>query len=86
MYEFYYDFLKEKYGNKCKFICRDTNSFMLQIESEDFYEDFNVESDHYDFSNYPTDHPLYSETNKKVIGKFKDELGGDPIKQVIALR
>ena len=29
--------------------------------------------DNYDFSNYPEDHPLYSEDNKKVIGKFKDE-------------
>ena len=29
--------------------------------------------DLFDLSNYPVDHPLYDETNKKVIGKFKNE-------------
>ena len=30
------------------------------------------DKDWYDFSNYPSDYPLYSDENKKVIGKFKD--------------
>ena len=40
----------------------------------------------YDTSNYPKDHPLYSETNKKVLGKMKDECGGDAIYEVVAVR
>ena len=42
--------------------------------------------DGYDFSNYPKDHPLYDETNKKVIGKLKDECAGAPIAEYIGLR
>ena len=42
--------------------------------------------DEYDFSDYPTDHPLYDETNKKVIGKLKDECAGAPIAEYIGLR
>jgi len=39
-----------------------------------------------DTSNYPKNHPLYDATNKKVLGKMKDECGGEPIEEVIALR
>ena len=42
--------------------------------------------DEYDLSDYPTDHPLHDETNKKVIGKFKDECAGVPIAEYIGLR
>ena len=40
----------------------------------------------YDFSDYPKDHPLCDETNKKVIGKMKDECAGTPIAEYIGLR
>ena len=42
--------------------------------------------DEYDFSGYATDHPLYDETNKKVIGKLKDECADAPIAEYIGLR
>jgi hypothetical protein len=44
------------------------------------------ESDKYDFSDYPKDHPLFSEMNKKVIGKFKDETSSKPISEFCGLR
>ena len=37
-------------------------------------------AEHFDFSNYPTTHRLYSIENKAVLGKFKDETAGEPIK------
>ena len=40
----------------------------------------------YDFSNYPKNHPLYDTSNKKVIGKFKDELGGAIMEEFVGLR
>jgi hypothetical protein len=40
----------------------------------------------YDFSNFPSDHKLYSEDNKKVSGKFKDEEVGKNIEGFMALR
>ena len=43
-------------------------------------------AEHFDFSNYPTTHPLYSIENKAVLGKFKDETAGEPIEEFIGLR
>ena len=42
--------------------------------------------DIYDFSDYPKNHPCYSETNKKVVGKFKDECAGKVISEYVGLR
>ena len=42
--------------------------------------------DDYDFSDYPKDHQLYDESNKKVIGKMKDECAGVSIAEYIGLR
>ena len=39
MYEFYYDDLKPKYGDKVRLCYMDTDSFILHIETEDFYKD-----------------------------------------------
>lgn len=41
---------------------------------------------YFDFSDYPKEHPLYDATNKKVIGKFKDELNGHIMSQMVALK
>jgi hypothetical protein len=43
-------------------------------------------SDMYDTSDFPPDHFLHSNENKKVIGKFKDETNGDPILEFVGLR
>ena len=40
----------------------------------------------YDTSNYPKDHPLFDDRNKKVLGKMNDECGGDVIEEVVAVR
>ena len=40
----------------------------------------------FDFSDYPEDHFLYSDRNKKVIRILKDELNGKVIKEIIALK
>ena len=45
--------------------------------TEDVYKGMQENSWLYDTSNYPKDHQLYNKTNKKVLGKMKDECGGD---------
>ncbi len=40
------------------------------------YEDFKEINDEMDFSGYDSSHPNYDTTNKKVLGKFKDEMDG----------
>ena len=83
---YYYEGLKKQYGDKCELLYTDTDSFVLEIETEDIYEDMAAERDLYDTSNYPNENPLYSEVNKKVLGKMKDECGGTPIEEVVCLR
>ena len=56
----------------------DTDSFAIHIKTEEFYEDIvnDVEKWLFDTSNYDDNRPLPIGKNKKVIGLFKDQLGG----------
>ena len=79
MYEFWYDYLKRKYGDKAQLCYMDTDSFIIHIVTEDFYKDIvdNV-NDWFDTFAYDKEdnRPLPIGINKKIIGKFKDELNG----------
>ena len=78
MYEFWYDYLKPKYGKNIKLCYMDTDSFAMRIKTDDFDKDVSNDIDKwFDTSNYDKniDRPLQKGINKKVIGKFKDELG-----------
>ena len=52
---------------------------------DDIYKDMGENMDVYDTSNYDPKNPLYSTTNKEVVGKFKDELGGKVITEFVGL-
>ena len=82
MYEFYYDFAN-KLWEKNELVASDTDSMILNIKTEDVYKDMEKLLDELDTSGYPRDHPLYSEKNKKVIGKFKDELNGKIMNEIV---
>ena len=86
IYDFYYNYLKARYGQRCDLIYTDTDSLLLHIQTDDVYKDMKEHSWLYDTSNYHKDHPLYDARNKKVLGKMKDECGGEPIEEVVALR
>ena len=86
MYDFYYNVLKKKYGDRCRLLYTDTDSLLIEIQTENVYADMAATADLYDTSDYPKDHPLYSATNKKVLGKMKDECAGVPIAENVGLR
>ena len=87
MYEFWYDYIKPKYQDKAKLCYMDTDSFVIQIETKDFYEDIaNDVEEWFDTSNYDDNGLLPTGKNKKVIGLFKDELGGKIMKEFVGLR
>ena len=76
MYEFWYDYLKPKYGDKVKLCYMDTDSFVIYVKTEDFYKDIANDVDKwFETSNYDEkdERPLPIGINKKVIGMFKDE-------------
>ena len=54
----------------------DLDSLTYKIKSENVYEQLFKWKDLFDFSNYPKDSKFFDETNKKVIGKMKDEFYG----------
>ena len=83
MYEFWYDYVKPKYEHKAKLRYMDTDSFVIRIFTEDFFEDINNDVERWiGTSNYDKNdkRPLQVSMNKEVIGLFKDELGGKIMK------
>ena len=88
-YEFWYDYIKPKYQCKAKLCYTDIDSFVIHIITEELYKDLadDVEK-RFDTYNYDEDdkRPLPTGKSKKVIGFFKDELGGKIMKEFVALR
>ena len=88
MYKFCYDYFKTKYNDEVKLLYMDTDSFVLYIETEDFFEDIkNDIHDWYDTSKYLKllNLPLEYGANKKKIGNMKDEWFDGFMKEFIAI-
>ena len=89
MYDFHYNYIKNKYGDNAMLLFTDTDSLAYEIKTDDFYADISedIES-RFDTSDYPKDHPSGIKTgvNKKVIGMFKDEACGKQIEEFVGLR
>ena len=89
MFDFHYNYITEKYGNKAELLFTDTDSLIYQIQTVDFYQDIAKDiKKKFDTSNYLEKHPSAIKTgiNKKVIGKFKDEADGKQIIHFVGLR
>ena len=89
MYEFWYDYVKPKYGDRVKLCYTDTDSFIIYIETENFFEDIPNDVERwFDTSNYSKNdkRPLPIDKNKKVPGLFKNELEGKIIIELVGLR
>ena len=89
MFDFHYKYIKPKYGDRAKLLFTDTDSFLYEIQTEDFYKDISGDvRDRFDTSEYKEGHPSGIPTgiNKKVLGMFKDEAAGKVIKEFVGLR
>jgi len=88
MYDFHYNYIREKYKDKAKLLFTDTDSLIYHIETEDVYADIRNDVDRwFDTSDYKEDYPsrIRTEINKKVPGKFRDEARGQQVEEVVAL-
>ena len=85
MFKFYYDTLKTNFEN-INLLYMDTDSFILHIKTSNLYSKLYHLKNEFDFSEYPRDHVLLDTSNKKVVGKFKDELNGNIMTKFISLR
>ena len=79
--------MKPKYVDNVKVCYMDTDSCIMRIKTEHFYEDIadDVEK-RFDTSNYESNRPLPTGKNKTVTGLMKDELGGKIMTEFVALR
>ena len=66
MYEFWYDYMKKKYGDMVKLCSMDTDSLIMNIKTKDFCKDIAQDvEERFDTSNYDVDRPLPNGKNKK---------------------
>ena len=96
MYGFRYDYMKPKYNDNARLCYMDTDSFIMNIKTNDFYKDIaNDVGNRFDTSNYEVNtsetsalarRPLPTGKNKKIIGLMKDKLGGKIITEFVTLR
>ena len=89
MFDFHYNYIRNKYGNKAELLLTDTDSLVYHIQTDDFYADIKKDvKKKFDTSNFPDDHSSGIETgvNMKVIGVFKLENGVRQIILFIGLR
>ncbi|GFT98807.1 uncharacterized protein NPIL_213371 [Nephila pilipes] len=87
MYSFHYEYMKHRYDSKIKLMYTDTDSFIYEIKTDDFYSDMKDDLNLYDTSDYDKNNvynlPL---VNKKVIGKMKDENKGNIMIEYVGLK
>ena len=86
MYDFHYNFIKAKYGDRARLLFTDTDSVCYHIRTDDVYEDLYNHKDMFDNSKYSKSSKFYFDKNKLVIGKMKDETAGIPITEFIGLK
>ena len=84
MYDFHCNFIKKNFNAELLFTY--TDSIIYDIKLENVYEKFFRWKDLFDFSNYSKDSKVFNETNKKVIGKMKDEFGGVIVSEFVGLK
>ena len=54
MYEFHYDYIKNKYGNNSRLLFTDIDSLMYEIKTENVCKDFRNDKEMFNLSNYST--------------------------------
>ena len=89
MYRFHYQVWLPKFPTST-LLFTDTDSLCYAVKCDDAAATLRAGmaelEDEFDFSDYPTTHPLYSAKNMKVNGKFKDELKSCAMTKFVGLR
>lgn len=86
MYRFHYDFVKKLWpGKQSQLLFTDTDSLMYEIVDDHLYERVWEHREMFDLSEYPEDF-FRDNTNKAVVGRFKDEAKGFAVKEFVGLR
>jgi hypothetical protein len=84
MMNFHYNVIHKEFEGKYNLIYSDTDSFVYNIEHPDIYKWIGENKNHFDLSD-SFNLENHDNTNKKVLGMFKDELCSLPMKEFTAL-
>ena len=88
MYEFWYDYIKPKYGDKVKLCYMDTDSFIFYVETDDFYKDIMSDLEKWHDTtklDKKLNRSIPIRINAGIIGKFKGDLTGEVMTEFVAL-
>ncbi|GFV19523.1 uncharacterized protein TNCV_3664551 [Trichonephila clavipes] len=87
MYDFHYTVMKPRYGENIELLYMDTDSFIYNIKTDDFYEDMKGMIANFDTSDYQENNKYgMPRVNKNVLGKMKDENAGQILEEFVGLR
>ena len=87
MFDFHYNTMKKHFD--CTLLYSDTDPFVYEIRSRDFFDELQKKQsvmDQFDFSNFPSEHPLHNRTNARKTLKFKDEMADRSISEFCGLK
>ena len=88
MYEFWYDYIKPKYGDKVKLCYMDTDSFIFYVETDDFYKDIMSDLEKWHDTSKrdkKLNRSIPIRINAGIIGKFKGDLTGEVMTEFAAM-
>ena len=85
MYQFHYDYVLKTFDD-VKLLFTDTDSLVYEIRGGNVYEHCFKDKHLLDYTGYDKDSIYYCDSNKKVLGKMKDEFNGNKIDQFIGLK
>ena len=84
MHDFWYDYVKPKYGENAKLCYMDTDSFIVHVKTDDVFKDHGEDVEtRFDTSKFEMDKSLPKGKNKQVIRLMKGELGGKIMKDIV---
>ena len=84
MHDFWYDYVKPKYGENAKLCYMDTDSFIVHVKTDDVFKDNGEDvGTRFDTSKFEMDKSLPKGKNKQVIRLMKGELGGKIMKDIV---
>ena len=85
MYQFHYDYVIKTFDN-VKLLFTDTDSLIYEIKNGNVYDQCFKDKELFDFTGYSKDSIYYDDSNKKKLGKMKDELNGNKIDKFVGLK
>ena len=85
MYKFHYDYVLNTFIT-AKSLFTDTDSLVDEIKDRNVYEQCFKDKESFDFSGYSKDSVYYNSSNKKVLGKMKDEFNGIKTNEFVGLK